>query len=189
MWQVVIDTSHRHLSLGLLKDGYFIDGVCELAHKNQSERIMPCFEKLLDRHALKPHNIKQVYIGLGPGSYTGVRIGLTVAKVLCLVHQLEAFAFTSYDFLLAQDSGTVIIDARSSRAYVGIKKNKTWTFQGIMTYDEILSKSHEPYVGDAHLFDQEDVLLSFQTRCEHAVKMSEKVSDIHSLEPLYLKLL
>ena len=187
MWQLIIDTSHTHLSLGLLKDGFFIDGVCEMAHKTQSERIMPCLETLLSRHALKTHNLKQVYVGIGPGSYTGVRIGLTVAKVLCLIHNLEVFSFFTYDFLLAQDTGTVILDARSSRAYVGVKKNREWTFQGIMSQEDILLKTHEPYVGDAYLIDREDVLLAFQTRCEHVIQVSDKVSDVHGLEPLYLK--
>jgi tRNA threonylcarbamoyl adenosine modification protein YeaZ len=187
MWQLVINTAHRHLSIGLLKDGVYVDGVHEVAFKSQSEVILPRLKQCLSKYHLNPHDLSEVYVGLGPGSYTGVRIGLSVVKVLALVCSFEVFTFNSYDFMLAQHEGTMIMDARSSRAYVGIKQDHQWIFQGIMTLDELKSSMIPPYVGDTDLVNQQDSSLDFKALCEHVCLVSERVSDVHVLEPLYIK--
>jgi tRNA threonylcarbamoyladenosine biosynthesis protein TsaB len=187
MWQLIINTAHRHLSLGLLKDGVFVDGIHELAFKSQSEIILPHLKQLLESHGLIPQDLNQVHIGLGPGSYTGVRIGLSVVKVLALVCNFEVFTFTSYDFMLAQSEGTMMMDARSSRAYVGIKQDKQWTFQGILSLEELTNRYSTPCVGDTDLVGLSDETKPFKELCEHVCLISERVSDVHVLEPLYIK--
>jgi tRNA threonylcarbamoyladenosine biosynthesis protein TsaB len=187
MWKLVINTAHRHLSIGLLKDGQYVDGVHEIAFKSQSEVILPRLKQCLSNHQLNPQDLSEVYVGLGPGSYTGVRIGLSVVKVLALVCTFKVFTFNSYDFMLAQPEGTMIMDARSSRAYVGVKKDNQWIFQGIKTIDELKSSMIAPYVGDTDLVNKNDESLDFKTLCEHVCLVSERVSDVHILEPLYIK--
>lgn len=187
MWQIVIDTAHSHLYLGLLKEGVFIDGESYYAAKMQSEKILPSIEQLLQRNHIKPYDITQAYIGLGPGSYTGVRIGLTVIKTWCLVYDIEVFGFSTFDFLLPQENGVVLLDARSSRAYVGIKENNHWIFAGIKTYDEIKALNSELIVGDTMIVSQENKVASLPVLCEHVVIISKRIDDIHCVEPNYLK--
>jgi tRNA threonylcarbamoyladenosine biosynthesis protein TsaB len=187
MWQLVINTAHHHLSLALLKEGVFFDGVNEVAFKSQSELIMVKLDELIKRNQLHIFDITDLYIGIGPGSYTGVRIGLTVVKVLAILKEFNVFTFTSFDFGLAQDTGTLIMDARSSRAYVGIKENNSWLYQGILTIDELKEKMIHPLVGDTILVNNEDKSKPFEECCEHVIKVSTKVSDVHQIEPLYIK--
>jgi tRNA threonylcarbamoyladenosine biosynthesis protein TsaB len=189
MWQLVINTSHNYLSLALLKDGSFYDGINELAFKKQSELIMVRLEELTSRNNIHVFEVDELYIGIGPGSYTGVRIGLTVVKVLAILKEFKVYIFTSFDFGLAQDTGTIILDARSSRAYVGIKENKTWTLNGILTIDELRKRMIHPLVGDTSLVGSTDESKPFDELCEHVIQVSLKVSDVHSIEPLYIKTL
>lgn len=189
MWQVVINTSHKHLSLGLLKVNRFVDGFHEEAFKTQSELILPRLKQLLDNHQLTPMDIHQVYVGVGPGSYTGVRIGLTVVKTLSVVSSIEVYTFNSFDFFLPFDSGTVVLDARSSRAYVGIKLESNWQFQGILTIDEVKDRLIEPCFQDAQLIEKKEVEVTLSKMCENIIHHSQRCDDVHSLEPLYIKAL
>lgn len=189
MWQLVINTSHKHLSIGLLENNHFVDGIHEEAFKTQSEMILPRLKQLLENHQLTPMDLHQIYVGLGPGSYTGVRIGLTVVKTLALVSVIEVSTFNSFDFFLPLDTGTVLLDARSSRAYVGIKSNSKWTFQGILTLDEVKERLIEPYFQDAQLIDMKAMEVSLSKMCENIVHHSERCNDVHALEPLYIKAL
>lgn len=187
MWQLVINTAHHHLSLALLKEGVFVDGINEIAFKSQSELIMVKLDELIKRNNLHIFDVNDLYIGIGPGSYTGVRIGLTVVKVLAILKDFNVYTFSSFDFGLVQDTGTLIMDARSSRTYVGIKENKTWLYQGILTIDELKERMIHPLVGDAILVNHEDKSRSFKDQCEHVIQVSIKVSDVHGIEPLYIK--
>lgn len=187
MWQLVINTAHRHLDLALLKNGVFCDGINELAFKSQSELIMVRLEELIKRNHIHIFDVSDLYIGIGPGSYTGVRIGLAVVKVLAILKDFNIHTFTSFDFGLAQDTGTLVMDARSSRVYVGIKENKAWLFQGILAIEEFKKRIILPLVGDTSLVDCSDEAKSFVERCEHVIKVSSKVSDAHRIEPLYIK--
>lgn len=189
MWQLVINTSHHHLSLALLKEGSFFDGINEIAFKTQSELIMVKLDELIKRNNIQIFDVNELYIGIGPGSYTGVRIGLTVVKVLAILKKFDVYTFTSFDFALVQDSGTTIMDARSSRAYVGIKENKKWLYQGILTIDELKERMIHPLVGDTSLVNFKDESRPFEELCEHVLDVSTKVSDVHTIEPLYIKAL
>jgi tRNA threonylcarbamoyladenosine biosynthesis protein TsaB len=189
MWQLVINTSHHHLSLALLKDGVFFDGINEIAFKTQSELIMVRLDELIKRNNIHIFDVNELYIGIGPGSYTGVRIGLTVVKVLAILNKFDVYTFTSFDFALPQDFGTSIMDARSSRAYVGIKEDSKWVFQGILTIDELKERMIHPLVGDTSLVNCSDESKPFEELCEHILKASTKVRDVHSIEPLYIKTL
>lgn len=187
MWQLVINTAHHHLDLALLNNGAYHDGINELAFKSQSELIMVKLDELIKRNQIHIFDVSYLYIGIGPGSYTGVRIGLTVVKVLAILKDFNVYTFTSFDFGLAQGTGTLIMDARSSRAYVGVKENNTWIYQGILTIDELKERIVYPLVGDTSLIGSVDESKSFVERCEHVLKVSSKVSDPHSIEPLYIK--
>lgn len=187
MWQVVIDTSHKNLYLGLLKDNVFVDGICELALKMHSEKIVPAISDLLHRNSLTPKDITQAYIGLGPGSFTGVRIGLTVIKTWCILFNLEVFGFSSFDFLLPQKYGMVVLDARAGRAYVGIKTNDIWTFKGTKTYDELKTLDCSLCVGDTHLISQVNNEATLPQLCENIVIKSNRIENVHNVEPYYIK--
>ena len=189
MWQLVINTSQKHLSIGLLENNHFVDGIHEEAFKTQSEMILPRLKQLLENHQLTPMDLHQIYVGLGPGSYTGVRIGLTVVKTLALVSVIEVSTFNSFDFFLPLESGTVLLDARSSRAYVGIKSDSIWQFQGILTLDEVKERMIEPYLQDAYLVEKKAIEVSLSKICENIIHQSQRCNDVHTLEPLYIKAL
>ena len=77
-----IDTANTPISVALVKDGeLLIEGTSAMAI-NHSLRAMPAIEELLEQAGLVPADIDAIAVSEGPGSYTGARIGVTIAKTL-----------------------------------------------------------------------------------------------------------
>jgi tRNA threonylcarbamoyladenosine biosynthesis protein TsaB len=97
---LAIDTSTSSLSVAVLDNGHLLGELTTYADKNHSIGLLPNIQELLRSLGLKPKDLQAVAVGKGPGSYTGVRIGVSVAKTfawslgidLIGVSSLEAMA-------------------------------------------------------------------------------------------------
>ena len=114
-----MDSAYKALVLGLYKDGTLIDGVSIEAFKKQSETIFVELNQLFEKTGLDYKDVDEVIITDGPGSYTGIRIAMTIAKVFCTqMHKTLKCISTMQLFAGMDESANVILDARSKRAYV-----------------------------------------------------------------------
>lgn len=68
---------------------------------------------------ISPRNLKYIALGIGPGSYTGIRVGVTIAKVFSYVFNLPIVQLCSLDGFIPTTNGKFIslIDAKSGGAY------------------------------------------------------------------------
>lgn len=94
--KLVLDTSSLNVSLGI-KDKekwvYCVDH--EETKHQQSKLILKLVLAALEQSNLKPHNIEAVAVGVGPGSYTGLRVGMTVAKIWSFSMNIPLYCFSS----------------------------------------------------------------------------------------------
>jgi len=93
-----IDTSTKFCNLGLIEDEdvlmeYTINGL----KKKHSSILVPAIKDLLKTMDLKMEEINGIAVSIGPGSFTGLRIGLCVAKGLCYAHSLPLLGITTLD--------------------------------------------------------------------------------------------
>lgn len=124
-----IDTANTPLSIAIVKDGKVITEENTSAPVNHSLRAMPAIEEAFKRANLVPSDIDAIAVSEGPGSYTGVRIGVTIAKTLAWtlnkplvgVSSLKALAMNGLFF-----NGFIcpLIDARRSHVYAGLFEMK-----------------------------------------------------------------
>ena len=77
-----IDTANTPLSVAIVKDGQLLAEENNAMAVNHSLRAMPAIEELFDKVGIAPADIDAIAVSEGPGSYTGVRIGVTIAKTL-----------------------------------------------------------------------------------------------------------
>ena len=77
-----IDTANTPLAVALVKDGQVLANEVTNIKLNHSGGAMLAIERLLTRVKLTAQDIDAVAVSEGPGSYTGIRIGVTIAKTL-----------------------------------------------------------------------------------------------------------
>ncbi len=87
--------------------------------------LFPAIEAALDEAGVRAREISVVAVGTGPGSYTGLRVGVTAARALAYATGAELMGVPSCDALAAaapQDAGTlaVVVDARVRAVYVAV---------------------------------------------------------------------
>lgn len=81
---LAIDTATRFASIALYDDGGVIAEESWRTANNHSVELLPALEQMLARQHLHIGEITAVAVAQGPGSFTGLRIGMSVAKGLCL---------------------------------------------------------------------------------------------------------
>lgn len=79
---ITIDTtSNEIIKVGLKIDGKE-DLLSESHDKKKAQIVLPLIEKLLESHQLQLADISGIEVNLGPGSFTGVRVGVAIANTL-----------------------------------------------------------------------------------------------------------
>ncbi len=122
---LAIDTSNLTLGVALIKDGKMIAEHISHLKKNHSIRAMPAIDELLKECGLEPNDLTQIAVAKGPGSYTGVRIGVTIAKTLAWSLNIPIKTVSSLEVLAANGrffQGLIcpLFDARRGQVYTGL---------------------------------------------------------------------
>lgn len=128
---LALDSSTASMSVALVRDGEIVDSLATFTERNHSVRIVSEIKLMLSRNGVRGDQLDAFAVGQGPGSYTGVRIGVTAAKTLAWawrkplvgVSSLEALAFGAWRKLLSEGRATgtawlvPLMDARRGQVY------------------------------------------------------------------------
>lgn len=196
-----VDTSSNICSVAILEDNKIIKEMHNKSEKEHSETLMPMIDNVLKSSNLTLEDINLIACSKGPGSFTGIRIGLATIKAFADsknipvmgINSLEALAFCG---LIAKGNGEYvsIIDAKNNNVYFAIYKMKDNKFS-IYKNPEILPLSDmityidnlnlpTYFVGDAKIEDIEQLYLA-QIAKERAnsndVYTHEYLTDLPSL--------
>ena len=82
MYSLFIDTHDLDLVIALYKGKQLKDKEIKESLRNHSDYTMPIIDEIIKRNSIGIHDIKEILVVNGPGSFTGVRIGVTIAKML-----------------------------------------------------------------------------------------------------------
>ncbi|MFC7372423.1 tRNA (adenosine(37)-N6)-threonylcarbamoyltransferase complex dimerization subunit type 1 TsaB [Fictibacillus iocasae] len=215
---LAIDTSNLVMGVSVLKDGIVAGELITNLKKNHSIRLMPAVDELMKETATQPAELDRIAVAQGPGSYTGVRIGVTVAKTLTWTLKKELVGVSSLE-VLAQNGkyfdGLVVplFDARRTQLFTGLYGEEDGAFKNILSdriilRDEWLQelKTHDRrilFIGTDLPLHQEAIQNAlgsqavFGTAGDHIPKPSElarlgiekePVKDVHEFVPTYLQL-
>ena len=172
--------------------------------KNHSNIVMPIIDNLFKISDLTINDIDKIAVAIGPGSFTGVRIALGIAKGLAMALNKPLIAVNELDILEAIASGNEneiipLIDARKERVYYkyqntyiddylinlisSFDKNKKYVFvgDGATNYENILKDN----LGDnAIILPMYNAFPRASILCELALNKEE--ANIYTLEPEYI---
>ena len=95
---LILDTSSNYLYLHLSNGSDEYNVVLE-GKNNHSEKLMPLIEEGLNKLNLEVKDLERIVCGIGPGSYTGLRVGLTVCKVFAWTASIPLYVISSLTIL------------------------------------------------------------------------------------------
>lgn len=182
---LAIDTSSFVMGVAVTDGERTLGEIITNLKKNHSIRLMPAIHELLNEVEVMPKQLEKIVVAEGPGSYTGVRIGVTTAKTLAWsldiplvgVSSLAVMAQSGYYF-----NGLVspIIDARRGQVYTGLYKagqviTEEWASDQLIMLDDWLEKVEK--TNEQILFVGQDVDLHRERIIE---KLGDKAEFAHS---------
>ena len=195
MISLLLDSANRDLNIGLTQDDKIFDRISYTAWQRQSELMVKEIDVLLKRNNLSAKDIDELVVTIGPGSYTGIRIALTIAKTLAFALNKKIYAISSLAAQRIVDKKTItVINARSNRSYVAIYDGDGTVLveEKVWPNDELLgwvNNGNRDFVisGDAKYLDIDaynpDVLQGMLAARKH----TKAVDNVLTLKPIYLK--
>lgn len=193
MFQVLLDSSSKYLSVGLSKDGKVIDKIFYEAWQRQSEMMTSELQTILNRNNVKNSDIDSVVVGIGPGSYTGVRIAVTIGKTLAYALHTKIYVVSSLSLLRNGEKPTVcIFNARSGRSYVGVYEgDKCLLHDCVMNNEELLKylSEHKDYCVNGELSHLDLKSGEYDTieNLAKGIKEEYRAESPFVVNPVYLK--
>ena len=190
---LAIDTGGNHLTVLLIKEGKVYKNHIENAMLKHSVTLMPEIENLLIETDTKLSDIDKYCAVVGPGSFTGIRIGVSAIKALAYANNKNVFGVTSFLSLAYNSEETkvlTVIDAKHDNFYVcGFENFKEVIKPCFVSIEELknLAKGFT-VVSDVELdidYVKGDYLKGFE---KAVLNGYEKLSvDVEELIPLYVK--
>ncbi len=122
---IAIETSCRNGGVALGRGDELLGAVNFDAHGRSSTHLITSLDELLASHSLEPADVSQVYVSVGPGSFTGVRVGVTTARTFAqacgdvqCVAVPTSLAIAQRTAELEWDNLGVVLDTGDGRIYV-----------------------------------------------------------------------
>lgn len=126
-----IDTATNDAFIGISANGNLLYSEASLDNRNHASFLQPAIKRLFDKAQLPIKAIDAIAVSNGPGSYTGLRVGLSTAKALCfalekpllLINTLEIMALAAKEAVNAAHENywlVPMIDARRMEVFTAV---------------------------------------------------------------------
>ena len=188
MLTLCIDTAYKYLTCVLIKDNEILAGISRLCFKRQSEEMFLALNEIFNKANIERNSIDSICISEGPGSYTGTRIAMTLAKTMGETLPCDIYVISTLRLYASSNPNTmVIMNARADRAYVGIYNNNDIVMDDcVMNINDIDVKDYN-IIGDGSLVGKNDYYPDLVTSFLKTKAVWKKVDKIAYLVPKYLK--
>lgn len=167
---LAVNTSSKICAVAILEDNKVIDEIKLDNGKTHSENLMPIIKEILDKNNLTLKDMNLIAVSVGPGSFTGIRIGIATIKPMAEVYNLPVASVTSLETLARnienkEKDFTIIslIDARNNQVYAGFFDTEYNLKEDEIAedIDEVLKKAGKYskiiFVGDGAIIHKEKI--------------------------------
>lgn len=193
-----IDTSSSYLYAGIVDNNKLLCSIKEKLGQELSCLALPRIADLFSKADLVPNDINKIIVVDGPGSFTGIRVGLTIAKVYAWSLSIPITTITSLEAMSTSikcdEIKVPIIDARRNYSYAAIYDGDECIMNPQHISNESLTKELEKFDKYIIITNDETNLKGYKCNydpdIESIVNKYVDKSDInpHLVNPEYLKL-
>ena len=179
MYTLFIDTHYKDILLVLFKDNYLLDKSILSNAKSTSVETMPLLIKLLDNNNLKPKDLSKIAVCIGPGSFTGTRIGVTIAKTMAYSLNIPIVSLTSIDLVgINLDSKSYVSVLENNGAFIALYDKKA--------IDDIKYLDNDNYL---EFKKEKNVVESIELNHDRLINFINNLKEekVHDVNPIYVK--
>ena len=205
---LLLDTSNKPMSLAVMQDDNVLVEHTTNLKRNHSIQLMPAIQSILQEAGIDKRALDAIVAAKGPGSYTGLRIGVTMAKTLAYALQTKLYGVSSLEALAATlpdlQPGLLIVpvmDARREAVYTGVYcyrngqletvlEDQYMTIEDLNTY---LIESQKDFIFTGNDLEKIKPLLDGKLvetlpQASKMIDLIHEPENIHTFHPDYLKL-
>ncbi|KAB8125693.1 tRNA (adenosine(37)-N6)-threonylcarbamoyltransferase complex dimerization subunit type 1 TsaB [Gracilibacillus oryzae] len=159
---LAIDTSNQVMGVAIYKDGQVLAEYTTNMKRNHSIGLMPAIDHIMKETDMKPDQLDRIAVAKGPGSYTGVRIGLSTAKTMAWTLNIPIVALSSLELVAYNGFGFAkyicpFFDARRGLVYTGLYEQ---TDSHLAVRKEEQNISFEAWLGQLNEMEESILFLS-----------------------------
>ena len=192
MISLVMDTSNSYLAVGLYQDNVCLEAFQEKGSRRQSEKAIPTLKEVLDSHDIALKDVNEMIITSGPGSYTGVRVAMTIAKTLAAVSDVRIKSVSSLAAYAGMNQAMSVIDARGHKVFVGVYENGLPLIkEQVMTLEDFtrLRAEYSDYelVGEIGCLGLDEKECDLCANIYALGQMADPIANVDLLVPTYIK--
>lgn len=177
MKTLFIDTHMSLITIILFIDGKIIDKKEVMSNQKHSVFTMPLIKKILEQNNINIQQINQIIVVNGPGSFTGVRIGVTIAKMLAYTLNVPIKMINSLEVLAVniKEKNKIVVVSDKNGKFVG-------KFQDNNQIEDL------KYIKNSD-FDEENYYENVEIDYEKVYEflMSREAVNPHEANPIYVK--
>lgn len=189
MYSLAINTASSTTAFAIFKDKKLLTGLSWTSKNDQAEKLMPAIDQALQDQKISYNDLQEVYVVSGPGSFTGLRVGVTIANTLANLTNAKLFPITTFQYHHSNTKLPVFVFA--GRGGVYFSKSLEQAPQ-LLTLEQAQALQTKKAAGDITPEQIQELSLQFQTVAD-PLKALENAINLPGLEetklinPLYIK--
>jgi len=199
-----VDTSNKIASVAVYENGKILGEKFSDDQKTHSEKVLPIIDELLKEINIQIKEIDQFVVCTGPGSFTGIRIGVSLVKGMAEGLGKRVIGVTSLQGLLNStlENSCAVIDARHENVYAQYKINGKYSEARCMNIQEViidLPQAKITFVEDAvnvhkeiieksnYKINDKKQIQSASDLIDYAIKNNLEAKNPEEVNPVYLR--
>lgn len=195
MIYLFIDTSISYPTISLINDNKVLFEFHDEIKSDMSSKILPIIDDALTNNNLSLNLVDKLFVVTGPGSFTGLRIGVTIAKTIAWALNKKIIPLSSLEYMASTNTDkkyvVPMIDARRGNVFAGIYDNnlKLVKKDSLTNLDDLLKDINDDQYA---LLSYDSINNSVKPKPDVIKVINKHLNDVsinpHEIKPNYLKL-
>lgn len=183
MYKLFISTYSELITIGLFKDNTLIMQKEKESEKSHSIYLVPMIDEILKENNIECQDLSEILVVNGPGSFTGIRLGVTVAKTLAYTLNIPIKTISSIEAISAsiKDDNKIITISDTKGKYLGIFENN----QLVNELMYLKNTDYEQYINNYNYPIYEDSKLDLQSINNYSLEIAP--TPAHAVKAIYIK--
>lgn len=178
---LAIDTTSTGLSIALVKNGEMFSYTKKIGKSGHSATLMPSVKAMLDEHEVDVNDIDVIGVVVGPGSFTGIRIGVSAMTALAFATGAKRIAITAFELIAYNRRDCIAgVDAGHGNLYLAEGQN------GKVVKQSFVENGQNDGL-DAAKIDYQPLASVDETLAKVAIQKANDKEFVSVFEPFYMR--